>query len=560
MSLRGASAGNTLILVDGIPVNDPSVITNYFDLNLLTPDQVDHIEVMKGGQSTLYGSDAVAGVINIILKKNRQPGFSGDLALNAGSYGTLEQSAGIRAANKQIGFSLAYRHNQSRGFSSAYDPSKSGSFDRDGFNQHGVDGKLDLRLHPRLLLQLSGQYAYYRAELDAAAYTDEKDYAVRNRNLRVAAGLSWEHGHGTLRANYHYNRVNRHYVDDSVFRGSPYLDYSDTRFTGRTHFAEVYNQWKGKNWEWIAGMDLRSHFTDQYALFIFPGFPTPPSTLKARMSQWSPYSSLLLRAGRGWAFEFGGRWNHHSEYGNNFSFTLNPSWQAGRRVKLFGNLYSAYKVPTLYQLFDPSAGNKNLKPEEGVVAELGTVLTPAAAQRIRLTGFYRKTRHAILYSFDPSTYQSLYVNAASQQNYGLEAEADYRFGKWSLRVNYTYTDGATRSAYDGTGAPLGKDTSYFNLYRIPRHAGNLALSWSPVKTIWLETRLRLVSKRQEFIYGASPEVQGGYGVVDLYGEYRFGRPLVVFLNLRNLTNTRYFDIPGYTSRNFNLLAGISVKF
>ena len=49
-----------------------------------------------------------------------------------------------------------------------------------------------------------------------------------------------------LRANYHYNRVNRHYVDDSVFRGSPYLDYSDTRFTGRTHFAEVYNQWKGK--------------------------------------------------------------------------------------------------------------------------------------------------------------------------------------------------------------------------------------------------------------------------------------------------------------------------
>ena len=109
------------------------------------------------------------------------------------------------------------------------------------------------------------------------------------------------------------------------------------------------------------------------------------------------------------------------------------------------------------------------------------MLTPAAAQRIRLTGFYRKTRHAILYSFDPSTYQSLYVNAASQQNYGLEAEADYRFGKWSLRVNYTYTDGATCSAYDGTGAPPGKDTSYFNLYRIPRHAGNLALSWSPVK-------------------------------------------------------------------------------
>ena len=65
----GASAGNILILLDGIPVNDPSVITNYFDLNFITLDQVERIEILKGGQSTLYGSDAVSGVINIISKK-----------------------------------------------------------------------------------------------------------------------------------------------------------------------------------------------------------------------------------------------------------------------------------------------------------------------------------------------------------------------------------------------------------------------------------------------------------------------------------------------------------
>ncbi|MFN5607972.1 MAG: TonB-dependent receptor, partial [Bacteroidota bacterium] len=71
ISIRGASAGNVLILLDGIPVNDPSVISNYFDINLLSIDQIERIEILKGGQSTLYGSDAVAGVVNIISRKNQ---------------------------------------------------------------------------------------------------------------------------------------------------------------------------------------------------------------------------------------------------------------------------------------------------------------------------------------------------------------------------------------------------------------------------------------------------------------------------------------------------------
>ncbi|MFZ9695805.1 MAG: TonB-dependent receptor, partial [Chitinophagaceae bacterium] len=67
--IRGAAAGNVLILLDGVPVNDPSVISNYFDINLLSLDQIERIEILKGGHSTLYGSDAVAGVVNIISRK-----------------------------------------------------------------------------------------------------------------------------------------------------------------------------------------------------------------------------------------------------------------------------------------------------------------------------------------------------------------------------------------------------------------------------------------------------------------------------------------------------------
>ena len=84
--MRGASSGRTLILVDGAPVGDPSMISNEFDLNLVPIEQVERIEILKGAQSTMYGSDAIGGVINIITKAKAKKIWTGSFA--TGSYGT----------------------------------------------------------------------------------------------------------------------------------------------------------------------------------------------------------------------------------------------------------------------------------------------------------------------------------------------------------------------------------------------------------------------------------------------------------------------------------------
>ena len=557
-SIRGASSGNVLILLDGIPVNDPSVITNYFDLNFIPLDQVERIEILKGGQSTLYGSDAVAGVINIISKKASDKKFSVNGNLAGGSYQTLKQSIGLNGKNSAIDYSIHYTHISTNGFSVAHDTTGNGAFDKDGLNQHAVFGKVGINILPRLKLSLSGQYNHYKTDLDASAFNDDRDYVALNDNMQGGTSLTYNWTKGLTQLNYSYNRSERDYRDDSLHKSNVFAYYSRSKYIGRTHFAELYQTWKCNQLEFLAGVDYRWNNTDQtyFSIGAFGPYATEP--LSVKMSQVSPYTSVVFKKDA-LTIEIGGRLNHHSEYGNNFSYTLNPSYVLFKRLKLFANLYSAFKTPTLYQLFDPFAGNMDLQPEESIVGELGGELFKQS-YKFRLIGFYRKATDPILYSYDPNNFTSKYINAGEQLNYGLEFEGEYQLGQFSVRGNYTYTDGETTTAYDGTGTPLGKDTTYFNLYRIPKHAINLNLGWQICKPVFLSVQSRTVSKREEFIYGSSPITLEGYSLLDVYGEYKFEKFIKLFIDLKNITNKEYIDIPGYSTRKFNVTGGVSFQF
>lgn len=558
-SIRGASAGNTLILIDGIPVNDPSVISNYFDLNFLNLNQVEKIEILKGGQSTLYGSDAVTGVINIILKKAAAGKINVSGNFTGGSYNTLQQNVGINGQGKKADYALNYTHLNADGFSTAYDKNKTGLFDRDGFNQHAVNGRFGFRAGKRIKANVSGIYSTYKTDLDAAAFKDEKDYTATNTSKQFGTGIIYTHNKGTIHLNYNYNRAERNYFDDSSYKSNPYVIYSKSNYVGRTHFAELYGNWEFSNWELLVGTDYRFNNTSQYYWSTGPYGPYAPPVLKAKMNQVSPYASVVYKNNKGVNLEMGSRLNIHSAYGNNVSFTFNPSYLTKQKTKIFGNFYSAYKIPTLYQLFDQSAGNVNLSPEKGSIAEAGIEFLPAKSFKARIVSFYRSTKNAIVYTYNPSTFESKYLNASKQTNYGAELEAFYTKGKCNITVNYTYTNGKTTSPYDGTGSPLGKDTSYFNLYRIPKHSINLNAGIQVTKALYISTQIHSVSKREEFIYGNSPEILKSYTTINLYSEYKFSKQVKLFLDLKNITNKQYFDFLGYNARRFNFTMGISFQ-
>ncbi|MEJ0103146.1 MAG: TonB-dependent receptor [Bacteroidota bacterium] len=558
-SIRGSSAGNVLILVDGIPVNDPSVITNYFDLNLFAVDQIERIEILKGGQSTLYGSDAVAGVINIISRKSSGKKLGVNAGVSAGSYNTFKEYIGLSGNTNKINYSVNYTHLNSKGFSSAYDSTGKGNFDKDGINQDVANGNILFKVSSNLQFKLFSSYSHYKTDLDASAFTDEKDYTVKNDNAQGGAGLVFNHRNGSLHFNYLFNYVSRNYLDDSTYKPNPSSIFSKSLYVGRTHFAEVYNNWKWANIELLAGIDYRYSNTFQRYFSTGSFGPYEPTPLNAKASQFSPYASVIYKTGNGFTAEAGGRWNNHSVYGNNFTYTFNPSFLINNKIKIFANLYSAYKVPTLYQLYDESAGNKDLKPEKGTIGEAGTEIFANKSFRFRIVGFYRNTKDAILYTYDPGTFESLYRNVSEQKNYGAELEADYTIGKLSVAANYTYTDGKTKAAFDGTGTELSKDTSYYNLYRIPKNAFNLTIGVQVTKAFYVSALLHSVSEREEFIYGSAPETLKAYTTIDLYGEYKFAGKFTAFADFRNITDKKYFDWLGYNTRRFNFMVGVNYR-
>jgi vitamin B12 transporter len=452
-----------------------------------------------------------------------------------------------------------YTHVEADGFSSAYDSTGQGDFDDDGYDQHAVTGRFDLKFGKRIRSDFFGTYSNYKTGLDAAAFRDDRDFTGTNTNKQAGGGLTYSFARGRVKANYVFNHSQRKYVNEPLHAPDPASAYQFSNYVGRMHFAEAYFNYISEKFEVLAGTDFRSWNTDQ--TFFSDGSWGPySSTLRGKMKQTSPFASVIYKQGNGFNAELGSRVNLHSEYGTNVTFTFNPYYIMENRNKFFANVYTSYKAPTLYQLFDAFAGNPELDPEKGFTVEAGADWRSVPAFNARLVGFYRSGRDVILYTFDPGTFASKYLNASEQKNYGAELELGYRKEKKDFSLNYTYTDGKTTAPFDGTGSPLGKDTTYFNLYRIPKHALNLSLGYHFTRKIFTSLNMRAVGRREEYVYAGAPEELKGYVTADLYGEFRMNENARVYLDLRNITNKQYFEFLGYNARRFNVTAGINFQF
>ncbi len=554
--MRGASSGNTLILIDGVPAYDASGISSEFDLNYININQVERIEILKGAQSTLYGSDAVAGVINIITKKSGSRAFGGYGTLSGGTYGTVNGAAGINGRKDKWQYDAGYSYIHSNGFSSAYDSTGNKNFDKDGYTQNTFNATVGYDVSPQFNIRAYSHVNQYKAAIDAGAFTDDKDYNITDKNLQLGTTADYKSGGNKIIFNYQYNTINRSYIDDSTDAGGV-AKYQNGMYKGYSHFAELYGNFKlNDKLELLTGVDYRENKTSQSYLSIssFGPYSTALGD-SAKTNQASAYASLILKNISGFTFELGGRANHHSIYGWNGTYSFNPSYNIDTNWKLFANISSAYRVPSLYQLYS-EYGNKGLKPEQTQSYE-GGVQYSAKKITARAVVFKRNINDVIYFYTDPATYISTYINADRQRDNGIETDASVAVSKViNISANYTYADGKIMTTSDFTG----KDTAVYNLYKRPRNVFNVQANFQVTKALDFSVHLKTVSNHEEPVYADAPIKVKGYYTIDIYSEYAASKMIKLFANFNNITNRQYFDIRGYNCKRFNFMAGLRVQF
>ncbi|HVS95234.1 MAG TPA: TonB-dependent receptor [Puia sp.] len=550
--MQGAPTGATLILIDGIPAYDPSGTTTNFDLNLINTDEIERVEVLKGSQSTLYGSDATAGVINIITKKGSGKPLNASFSASAGSWHTFKGSAGLDGKTGQTAYDLRYTKYRSNGFSDAYDSTGRANFDRDGFNEDMVTANVSHSLSRALRLSGNFQYSRYDHALDAGAYTDDPNYTTSTGNVQAGIGAEYELGAAMIHFNYHYNTVTRNYLDDSAIAIAQGGSFSQSSYTGRSHYLELYSNISlSRHADLLAGLDYRNQRISESDVYLSQYYSSVGALGidSSKVRQGAGYVSLLLKEIGGFNFGVGGRYNSFSRYGKVITYSIDPSFLINDRLKLFANLSSGFSAPTLYQLYSPYRDPYgSLKPERTESVETG-VQYSRHSFNARAVFFQRRTTDEVVFTFDAANPQGFYVNQDRQNDVGAEVEAAGQAGHWTFSANYTYTTGK------GTTITNGKDTSFYNLYRQPKHLLNLKLGWQATTRLFVSASLRSVGKRIESVYGGSPIGVPAYYTLNGYADYRLTRRWKCFVDLENLTDRQYFDIPGFNSKRFNFMAG-----
>lgn len=549
---RGAATANTLILIDGIPMQDPSQINNTTDLNNINPAQIERIEILKGAQSTLWGSNAVAGVVNIITKKGGDKKIAPMAMLSYGSYKTFKGTAGLNGSLDKFNYNLIYNHASTKGFSAAHDSTGKNNFDNDGLKQNNFQANLGYSFTPNFSMLYTGNFGQYKADADAGAFADDRDTRVENTNLLNSLRFSYKTNKTALHLVQSITNAKRFFNDDSTHIGG-FAKWVRSTYKGRSLITDLYGNFNFTDHvSLVSGLQYINQRTDQEykSISSFGPYSSALGSDSAKTNNISVYSSLLLLDLNGFNNEIGFRFNHHSIYGNNVTFSFNPSYNIDENTRVFVNVSSGYRTPTLYELYS-EYGNKELKPENSMNYELGfQVFGNDKKNSVRFVGFKRDIKNLIIYYTD-ANYVSKYINRDKQHDYGFEVESRTAIGKnGNWMNNVTYVNGETTS----------NNSSIRNLFRRPNFTFNSALTLEPVEGFTIMPSFRFIGDRLKGFYDAGPDPIPHYYTIDFYTSYAFAKYFKGFVDLRNITNQKYFDVPGYNSRQFNFTVGLAANF
>jgi vitamin B12 transporter len=542
--MRGASSGRTLVLIDGVPAGDPSMISNEFDLNLVPLSQVERVEILKGAQSTMYGSDAIGGVINIITKSRDQKSWAGEYS--TGTYGTNKLAIQHAHSFKKLSFVAGLENQSAKGFSAATDLKNTGLFDKDGYQNNSWFINLNYAFNTNWNLKAYTRQTSYSADVDYGAFKDDKDEYFHNATKMSGITLKYKKENTSFQLLYQYSTQDRNYLNDSADR--TYITYEKNKYWGKSHFGDAFfSTQMSKNIQWIIGTDFRygSYKQDYYSLSSYG--PYSDNFKDTFQYQNAIYTSLLIHSNENkWLLELGGRYNNHSRYGGNQTFTASPSYKLNAQNRIIASVSTGYKVPSLYEL----SYNSNLAPEKSFNTEIG--LEHKSEKVFARVVYYNRT---IDNGIDYNYIDYNFFNFINQKVNGLELELNWKANeKNSFSANYTLMNGQETNQNRITTI----DTITYNyLLKRPKHSGGISWNYKASNKLSFSASARYTSKRYDVGGYAAPDVLlNYYTIINAHVNYILTRNWTLFADGQNLANDHFQEINGYNTMGRMVMVGI----
>jgi len=541
-SFRGGSNRQVVILIDGIVINNPSSISNDYDLRLIPLDQIERVEIIKGAASALYGTGAATAVINIKLKEatelfkvqvNTSVGSNNTQDNNAVSLTNYKQSVNLSSRFKKASLYFSFDNESSSGMSAA----KGVDFKDDPFNRQNLLLKYNNKAFKNLTLETLVNYNKFTTNFDAGGFADANNL-TKSEEVRFGLQGVYKYGKGDLNFRSAFNSISNNNTKTSF----PSIN------KGNSLVFDLFNRYYlNKKTQFLVG--LSSTFA------TMTSFETPYGATEltkvidqADYNLVEPYANFVYTSQKGFNLNVGARLSNHSDYGTNTVYTVNPSYNINLkdiRLKLMASYSTAYIVPTLFQLFSPNYGFADLSPEENQTLEGGFELSHKNTS-FQLTYFYRAEQNFIDFTLlNPATFAFGYRNTA-QDFYasGLETSFSLKVSSQiSFKANYTLTNVA--------------DTKI----RIPKNKFNASLWFEPNDKTSLSVTYNYTDKRTDNFFDLSTFTSSAvelksFSLVNVYA----GRTLVanrfyVYAQLTNIFNTDYQELVGYSTRGRNFLLG-----
>lgn len=522
--VRGAASAYAVVLIDGILVNNPAGSGSSFDLRMFSIDQIDHIEIIKGGQSTIYGSDAVAGVINIVTKKGKEAGNSVYGVASYGSYQTYKGTIGISANVERFSYNIAYTQINTDGISEAANPTgNTTEFDKDGNKSAAVNANFSLQATDKFSISPFLRYFYGHYDFDGGSFQDSKTNNFKLKHFNGGANTRYNFGSGKLNLNYSYENSSTNSVNQ----------YGESFSEGTMNLADLfYNQKIGDKLDVLVGLDNR-------AVKFNSG--TASST-----NLFSTYASVFAHDLSIFNIEVGGRYNKHKQYGENYTYNITPSINVSKQVKLFGTVSTSFKSPTLENLFGLYGANLDLVPEKSKNFEAGVNFSFADDKySMRAAGFNRDLTNAIVYG------NVGYVNQANQKVKGFELEPAVKLGAFNFNGYYAYVEGTEFNF-------VTNEVSDY-LLRRPKHIFGANAGVQVTTAFYASAAFKYNGTRTDGNFtDYKIENLPAYKLLNFYGEYALANKRVkLFADLKNVLNEKYSEFYGYNSMGFNMNAGVS---